>query len=56
MSGTRKHPVLWVELLSYAAVFIGLGILALGLHDALQGMTKRDCDQGAAAACRSLGR
>ena len=54
--GTRKHPVFITELLSYTFVFIGLGILALGLHDALQGMTQRDCDQGVAAACRSLGR
>ena len=54
MTGTRKHPVLWVELLSYAAVFIGLGILALGLHDAFQGMTQRDCERGVEAACRSL--
>ena len=56
MTGTRKHPVLWVELLSYTAVFIGLGILALGLHDAFQEMTARDCDRGVVAACDSISR
>ena len=56
MSETRRRSVLWVELASYTAVFIGLGILALGLHDALQGMTARDCDRGVVAACKSIGR
>ena len=56
MRETRRHTVLWAELASYTAVFIGLGILALGLHDALQGMTARDCDRGVVAACNSIGR
>ena len=56
MRATRRHSVLWVELASYTAVFIGLGILALGLHDSLQGMTARDCDRGVVAACNSIGR
>ena len=54
--GTRKHPVFITELFSYTLVFIGLGVFAWGLHDSLKGMTQRDCDQGVAAACRSLGR
>ena len=54
MRGTRRHPVLWAELASYTAVFIGLGILALGLHDVLQEMTARDCDRGVVAACRAV--
>ena len=54
MRETRRHAVLWAELVSYTAVFIGLGILALGLHDALQGMTARDCDRGVAAACKAV--
>lgn len=41
---------------SYTFVFIGLGILALGLHHSLQGMTARDCDRGVVVACKSLGR
>ena len=56
MRETRRHSVLWAELASYTAVFIGLGILALGLHDSLQGMTARDCDRGVVAACNSIGR
>ncbi len=56
MRETRRHSVLWAELASYTAVFIGLGILALGLHDSLQGMTASDCDQGVVAACKSIGR
>ncbi len=56
MRGTRRKSVLWADLASYTAVFIGLGILALGLHDALQEMTARDCDQGVVAACKSIGR
>ena len=54
--GTRRHSVFMAELLSYTLVFIGLGVLAWGLHDSLRGMTEHDCDQGVAAACRSLGR
>jgi len=56
MRETRRHLVLWAELVSYTAVFIGLGILALGLHHSLQGMTARDCDRGVVAACNSIGR
>ena len=56
MTKTRRHPVLWAELASYTFVFIGLGVLALGLHDSLQGMTARECDQGVVAACKSIGR
>ena len=56
MRETRRHPVLWAELASYTFVFIGLGILALGLHDALYEMTARECDRGVAAACKSIGR
>ena len=56
MRETRRHSVLWVELASYTAVFIGLGILTLGLHDSLQEMTARDCDRGVVAACNSIGR
>ena len=56
MRKTRRHSVLWAELASYTAVFIGLGILALGLHHSLQGMTARDCDRGVVAACNSIGR
>lgn len=56
MRETRTHSVLWAELASYAAVFIGLGVLALGLHDSLQGMTVRDCDRGVVAACQSMDR
>ncbi len=54
MRETRRHSVLWADLASYTAVFIGLGILALGLHDALQEMTARDCDRGVVAACESV--
>ena len=56
MRETRRHSVLWAELASYTAVFIGLGILALGLHHSLQGMTARDCDRGVVAACQSISR
>ena len=56
MRETGRHSVLWAELASYTFVFIGLGVLALGLHDALQEMTARDCDQGVVAACHSIGR
>lgn len=56
MSETGKHLVLWGELASYTFVFVGLMVLALGLHDALQGMTARDCDRGVVAACRSIGK
>jgi hypothetical protein len=56
MRETRRHSVLWAELASYTAVFLGLGILAMGLHDSLQGMTARDCDRGVVAACDSIGR
>ena len=56
MRETRRHSVLWVELASYTAVFIGLGILALGLHDALRELTARDCDRGVLAACKSISR
>ena len=54
MRKTRRHAVLWAELVSYTAVFIGLGMLALGLHDALQEMTARDCDRGVVAACKAV--
>jgi hypothetical protein len=54
MRETRRHTALWAELASYTAVFIGLGILALGLHDALQEMTARDCDRGVVAACKAV--
>lgn len=54
--GTRKHPVFMAELLSYTLVFIGLGVIAWGLHDSLRGMTERDCGRGMEAACRGLGR
>ena len=54
MRDTRRHAVLWAELASYTAVFISLGILALGLHDSLQGMTARDCDRGVVAACKAV--
>lgn len=56
MRGTRRHSVLWAELASYTFVFVGLGVLALGLHDALREMTARDCDLGVVAACKSIGR
>ena len=56
MRETRRHSVLWGELASYTFVFIGLGVLALGLHDAFQEMTARDCDRGVVAACKSIGR
>ena len=56
MRETRRHSVLWAELASYTFVFVGLGVLALGLHDALQEMTARDCEQGVVAACDSIGR
>ena len=56
MRGTRRHPDLWAELASYTFVFIGLGVLALGLHDAFQEMTARDCDRGVVAACKAIGR
>ena len=56
MRETRRHSVLWTELTSYTLVFIGLGVLALGLHNSLQGMTARDCDRGVVAACDSIGR
>ena len=56
MTRTRGHPVLWGELASYTFVFLGLGVLALGLHDSLQGMTARECDRGVVAACKSIGR
>ena len=56
MRETRRHAALWAELVSYTFVFIGLGILALGLHDSLRGMTARDCDLGVVAACKSIGR
>ena len=56
MRETRRYSVLWAELASYTFVFIGLGVLALGLHDAFQGMTTRDCDRGVVAACKSIGR
>lgn len=56
MRETRSYPVLWAELASYTFVFIGLGLLALGLHDSLQGMTARECDRGVVAACKSIGR
>ena len=56
MRETRRPTVLWADLVSYTAVFLGLGILALGLHDSLQGMTARDCDRGLVAACKSIGR
>ena len=54
MRETRRHSALWAELASYTAVFIGLGILALGLHHSLQGMTARDCDRGVVAACKAV--
>lgn len=56
MKETRRHSVLWAELASYTFVFLGLGTLALGLHDSLQGMTARECDRGVVAACKSIGR
>ena len=56
MRETRRYTVLWADFASYTAVFVGLGILALGLHDALHGMTARDCDRGVVAACKSIGR
>ena len=56
MRETRRYSVLWAELASYTFVFIGLGVLALGLHDAFQEMTVRDCDRGVVAACKSIGR
>ena len=56
MRETRRHTVLWAELASYTAVFIGLVVLALGLHDALRELTARDCDRGVVAACQSIGR
>ena len=56
MRETRRHTVLWADFASYTAVFIGLGILALGLHHSLQEMTARDCDRGVVAACNSIGR
>ena len=42
------------ELAPHTFVFIGLGVLALGLHDALQEMTARDCDRGVVAACEAV--
>lgn len=54
MRETRRHPDLLAELASYTFVFIGLGVLALGLHDAFQEMTARDCDRGVMAACKSI--
>ena len=54
MRETGRHAVLWAELVSYTALFIGLGMLALGLHDALQEMTARDCDRGVVAACKAV--
>jgi len=56
MRETRRHSVLWADLASYTFVFVGLGVLALGLHDSLQGMTAHDCDRGVVAACKSIGR
>lgn len=56
MRETRRYSVLWAELASYIFVFIGLVVLALGLHDAFQEMTARDCDRGVVAACKSIGR
>jgi len=56
MRETRRHAALWAELSSYTFVFIGLGVLALGLHEVLQEMTARDCDRGVVAACKSIGR
>lgn len=56
MRETRGYLVLWAELTSYTFVFIGLAVLALGLHDAFQEMTARDCDRGVVAACKSIGR
>ena len=53
---TRKQPALVTEMLSCVLVFAGLGILALGLHDTLRGMTERDCELGVQAACESLRR
>jgi len=54
MRETRRYLVLWAELASYTLVFIGLGILALGLHHSLQEMTARDCDRGVVAACKAV--
>ena len=53
---TRKVSVLTHIFVSYIFVLLGLGILALGLHDSLQGMTARECDRGVVAACKSIGR
>lgn len=54
MRETRRHAALWAELASYTFVFIGLGVLALGLHDALKEMTARDCERGVVAACKAV--
>jgi len=53
---TRKVSVFNTHFVSYTFVLLGLGTLALGLHDSLQGMTARECDRGVVAACKSIGR
>ena len=56
MKKTCKVSVYSIEFCSYTLVLAALGILAFGLHDALRSMTARDCDRGAVAACKSIGR